>query len=70
MWTNQHAAPTSILDEPEAQVSLRKSLGFSHAIIGNDRRAIAWAHSSAGACSLVERIRLTQGPQPLAVVAL
>ena len=69
MWNNQHAEPTSILDEPATQVSLRKSLGFTHAVIGNDRRAVAWAHSSAGAGKLVGQILATK-PQTLAVVTL
>lgn len=70
MWTNQHAAPTSILDEPEGQVFLRKSIGFTHAIIGSDRAAIAWAHSSKGAAKLLYEIADSGHPGPLAIVSL
>lgn len=69
MWTNRHAAPDSILDEPADQVALRKRLGFTRAIIGDDRRAIAWATSADSARDLLTKVRVKRSG-PLAIVVI
>jgi len=69
MWINRHAPTTSLLDEPDAQVSLRKAAGSTHAVIDNDRRALGWAYSSAGAVDLHAKLRAS-GRLPVATVKL
>ena len=56
MRINTYASADSLIDEPPYTVFRRKRLGYTHAVIGNNRRAIAWARSSAAAGNALRRI--------------
>lgn len=61
-WQNDRASH-GIIDEWDNEVSKRISLGFTHCIINNRRRALAWAHSYEGAKKTMQRMIDVNWPQ-------
>lgn len=68
-FINQYAPSTHFLDEKPEQVKLRRELGFTRCIVGNDRRPLAWAMTYKGAALTVRRM-LAERQQTLVIVRL